>query len=187
MRRGTARAERRGRHWDGAAATVDVFDAKADALALLAALGVPTGGLQIVPGGPPWLHPGRSGTLQFGPKNVDRLVRRDPPARAEGPRRQGAARGLRDRARCHPAAASASRPRPSRRSTSPTSSRVARDFAFVVGRDVPAGDIVKAAQGAERKLIAGVDVFDVYEGAGIARGQEIGRDRGDACSRARRP
>ena len=44
---------------------------------------------------------------------------------------------------------------------------VTRDFAFVVGRDVAAGDIVKAAQGAERQLIAGVDVFDVYEGPGI--------------------
>jgi phenylalanyl-tRNA synthetase beta chain len=44
---------------------------------------------------------------------------------------------------------------------------VTRDFAFVVGRDVAAGDILKAAQGAERQLIAGVEVFDVYEGTGI--------------------
>ena len=42
-----------------------------------------------------------------------------------------------------------------------------RDFAFVVGRHVAAGDIVRAAQGAERQLIVGVDVFDIYEGAGI--------------------
>ncbi len=45
-----------------------------------------------------------------------------------------------------------------------------RDFAFVVGRDVPAADVVKAAQGAERKLIAGVEVFDLYEGPGVAEG-----------------
>ena len=44
---------------------------------------------------------------------------------------------------------------------------VTRDFAFVVGRDVAAGDILKAAQAAERQLIAEIDVFDVYEGAGI--------------------
>ena len=50
--------------------SVDAFDAKADALALLAALGIPAGGLQVVAGGPAWFHPGRSGTLQFGPKNV---------------------------------------------------------------------------------------------------------------------
>ena len=47
---------------------------------------------------------------------------------------------------------------------------VTRDFAFVVARDVPAGDVLKAAQGAERALVAGVDVFDVYEGPGIEEG-----------------
>jgi phenylalanyl-tRNA synthetase beta chain len=44
---------------------------------------------------------------------------------------------------------------------------VTRDFAFVVPREVAAGDILRAAQGAERQLIRGVDVFDVYEGQGI--------------------
>src|SRR5215203_1735174 len=44
---------------------------------------------------------------------------------------------------------------------------VTRDFAFVVGRDVAAGDILKAAQGAERQLISGIEIFDIYEGAGI--------------------
>ena len=44
---------------------------------------------------------------------------------------------------------------------------ITRDFAFVVGRDVTAGEIAKATQNAERQLIVGVDVFDVYEGAGI--------------------
>ncbi|HEX2727717.1 MAG TPA: phenylalanine--tRNA ligase subunit beta, partial [Beijerinckiaceae bacterium] len=70
LRRGTARAEGVGRHWDGGAETVDVFDAKADAMALLTQLGVATAAVQVVPGGPAWFHPGRSGTLQFGPKNV---------------------------------------------------------------------------------------------------------------------
>src|SRR5919112_1658344 len=60
VRRGTARAEGVGRHWDGGAVAVDTFDAKADALALLVALGVSTGGMQTVPGGPAWFHPGRS-------------------------------------------------------------------------------------------------------------------------------
>ena len=65
-----ARAEGVGRHWDGGAIAVDAFDAKADAMALLTALGVPTAGVQVVPGGPDWFHPGRSATLQFGPKNM---------------------------------------------------------------------------------------------------------------------
>ena len=49
---------------------------------------------------------------------------------------------------------------------------ISRDFAFVVGRDVAAGDVVKAAQAAERKLIAGIDVFDIYEGTGIPDGSK---------------
>lgn len=42
-----------------------------------------------------------------------------------------------------------------------------RDFAFVVDRKVDAGAIVKAATSADRKLIAGVTVFDVFEGASL--------------------
>jgi phenylalanyl-tRNA synthetase beta chain len=49
---------------------------------------------------------------------------------------------------------------------------VTRDFAFVVGRDVPAADILKAAQGAERQLIADIDLFDIYEGPGIDAGKK---------------
>jgi phenylalanyl-tRNA synthetase beta chain len=44
---------------------------------------------------------------------------------------------------------------------------VSRDFAFIVDRSAKAGDIVRAAQGADKKLISGVTVFDVYEGKGI--------------------
>src|SRR5260370_41119986 len=44
---------------------------------------------------------------------------------------------------------------------------IERDFAFIVDRTVKAGDLVRAAQGADRKLIAAITVFDVYEGAGI--------------------
>ena len=49
---------------------VDMFDAKGDAFALLDALGVALAAVQVVPGGPAFLHPGRSATLQFGPKNL---------------------------------------------------------------------------------------------------------------------
>ena len=61
VRRGT-RARPRASAGTGTAAAiaVDAFDAKADAMALLTALGVPTAGVQVVPGGPDWFHPGRS-------------------------------------------------------------------------------------------------------------------------------
>jgi phenylalanyl-tRNA synthetase beta chain len=49
---------------------------------------------------------------------------------------------------------------------------VTRDFAFVVDRAVKSGDIVRTALAVDRRLIAGVTVFDVYEGAGIEAGKK---------------
>jgi len=70
IRRGLAKASGGGRHWSGKTESVDVFDAKGDAFAALAAVGAPTQALQVVPGGPSWFHPGRSGTIQIGPQNI---------------------------------------------------------------------------------------------------------------------
>ena len=53
------------RNWQGPARTVDAFDAKADALAVLAAIGAPDN-LSTWPGAPDWYHPGRSGVLKLG-------------------------------------------------------------------------------------------------------------------------
>ena len=70
VRRALAKASGIGRHWSDGARAVDAYDAKADALAMLAAAGAPASALQVVAGGPPWFHPGRSGTIQIGPQNV---------------------------------------------------------------------------------------------------------------------
>ena len=70
LRIGTAKLTGGGRHWDGAAKAVDLFDAKADALSVLAALGLDAGKAQIMRGAPSWFHPGRSGIIRLGPKNV---------------------------------------------------------------------------------------------------------------------
>ena len=45
---------------------------------------------------------------------------------------------------------------------------VRRDFAFVLDKGVAAGDIVRAALGADKQLIASVTVFDVFEGGALA-------------------
>ncbi|AMB44767.1 phenylalanine--tRNA ligase subunit beta [Methylobacterium sp. AMS5] len=171
LRRGTARHAGSGRHWSGAAETVDAFEAKADALALLAALGVPTGGLQVVAGGPDWLHPGRSGTLQFGPKNVVGHFGELHPRLLKAMDLKGTLVAFE--------ITLDSLPLPRHRPTKvkpalvlPDLQAISRDFAFVVPREVPAADILKAAQGAERKLITGIEVFDLYEGAGIPDGSK---------------
>jgi phenylalanyl-tRNA synthetase beta chain len=155
-----------GRNWSTGAAEVDTFDAKADALAVLAAAGAPPQALQIVPGGASWLHPGRSGTLQIGPQNVLGWFGELHPKilqalGAEGPlvafevvlERIPEAKAKPTRAK-PPLELSAFQP-------------VERDFAFVVARTTRAGDVVRAAQGVDRKLITGISVFDVYEGPGI--------------------
>jgi phenylalanyl-tRNA synthetase beta chain len=166
MRRGTARAEGVGRHWDGGAQSVDAFDAKADVLALLAALGIPSGGLQIVAGGPAWFHPGRSGTLQFGPKNVVGAFGEVHPKVLKALDLKGPLVAFElNLDALPPPKAKPTKMKP--KLTLPDFQPLTRDFAFVVSRDVAAGDIVKAAQGAERQLIVGVDVFDIYEGTGI--------------------
>jgi phenylalanyl-tRNA synthetase beta chain len=166
VRRGTARAEGVGRHWDGGAQAVDAFDAKADVLALLAALGIPSGGLQIVAGGPAWFHPGRSGTLQFGPKNVVGAFGEVHPKVLKALDLKGPLVAFElNLDALPPPKAKPTKMKP--KLNLPDFQPLTRDFAFVVGRDVAAGDIVKAAQGAERQLIVGVDVFDIYEGTGI--------------------
>jgi phenylalanyl-tRNA synthetase beta chain len=166
VRRGTARAAGVGRHWDGGAAAVDTFDAKADALALLTALGVPTGGLQVVPGGPAWFHPGRAGTLQFGPKGIVGAFGEVHPRVLKTLDLKGPLVAFEISLDALPLPkAKPTKMKP--KLVLPEFQPVIRDFAFVVPREVAAGDIVRAAQAAERSLIAAVDVFDVYEGAGI--------------------
>jgi len=171
VRRGTAHAASVGRHWDGEAKPVDAFDAKADAVGLLTALGVPTAGVQIVPGGPGWYHPGRSATLQFGPKNVIGafgelhprvLVALD----VKGP--VVACEITLDLLPPPKARPTKVKPKLVLSEFQP----LTRDFAFVVDKEVAAGEILKAAQGAERALITEASVFDVYEGPGVPEGKK---------------
>jgi phenylalanyl-tRNA synthetase beta chain len=171
VRRGTAKASGAGRHWSGKAASVDVFDAKADAMAMLAALGVPLGGMQIVSGGPDFLHPGRSATLQFGPKNVLGWFGELHPRTLEALDVSGPLCAFEihlDEIPAQKAKATRAKAKLELSEFMP----LERDFAFVVDRAVKAADIVRAAQGADKALIAGVDVFDVYEGAGVPEGQK---------------
>jgi phenylalanyl-tRNA synthetase beta chain len=170
VRHGFASAKGTGRHWSGSA-PADAFDAKADALAVLVAAGAPTQALQIVSGGPGWLHPGRSGTIQIGPQNVLGYFGEMHPRALEALRADGpliAFEVILDRI---PAA----KQRPTRAKPALDLSAfqpVSRDFAFIVDRAVKAGDIVRAAQGVDKKLIADVTVFDVYEGKGIDDGKK---------------
>jgi phenylalanyl-tRNA synthetase beta chain len=156
------------RNWLAPARLVDAMDAKADLWAVMTAIGVPLDGLMVTPDAPAFLHPGRSGMVRQGPKTLlgyfgelhPRLLRiLDLPA---------------------PMAVFALNldavgdPKRRRKSSPdlPAFQPVRRDFAFLVDTAVPADAVLRAARGAERSLIAGVSLFDVYEGEKLPDGKK---------------
>lgn len=169
LRMGLAKPGGSGRHWQLANTPPDVFDAKEDMMALLGALGAPISALQIVSGGPSWFHPGRSGTVRLGPQTVIGWFGELHPATLEAievARPLAAFELLLD-------ALPQSKPKATRSKgmlNAAPLQPVTRDFAFVVRKDVPAADLLKAIQSADKSLIARVSLFDVYEGAGIEAG-----------------
>jgi phenylalanyl-tRNA synthetase beta chain len=174
IRRGFASSQGIGRHWSGTTAA-NALDAKADAFAVLTAAGAPMQALQIVQGsvsgGTDWLHPGRSGTIQIGPQNVLGYFGELHPRALETLRADGPLVGFEvilDRIPDAKSKPTKAKPALDLSALQP----VSRDFAFIVDRGTRAIDVVRAAQGVDKKLIAGVTVFDVYEGKGIDEGKK---------------
>jgi phenylalanyl-tRNA synthetase beta chain len=168
VRRGRAKAGEEGRSWSGGG-LVDVFDAKRDAMTLLSALGANPNAVQVVPGGPSFLHPGRAATLQFGPKTIVGWFGQLHPSACEALDAEGPIVAFEitlDAVPAPKARPTKTKPKLNRSDFMP----VERDLAFVVGEAVSAADIVKAAESAERALVAKVGVFDVYRGQGMAEG-----------------
>jgi phenylalanyl-tRNA synthetase beta chain len=166
VRRRLAKVSGAGRHWSAPPAEVDAYDAKADALAALAAAGAPAHALQVVQGGPAWFHPGRSGAIQIGPQNVLGYFGELHPRALEALDADGPVVGFEIVLENVPE----SRVKPTRAKPPLELSSlqpVERDFAFVVDRTVPASDIIRATQSADRKLISKITIFDLYEGKGI--------------------
>lgn len=168
---GTAGIGGAGRHWSGKAVPVSVFDAKADALALLDSLGLPSDKVQVTADAPAWFHPGRSGTIRQGPKTVIAAFGEFHPAILERFDVEGPVAGFELILEAIPL------PRVKPTKTKPPLmlsdfQPVRRDFAFVVDAAVSAAAIVRAAGSADRKLISGVSVFDVFAGEAIGAGKK---------------
>jgi len=157
------------RQWSGAAPSPDAFMAKADALALIEALGGPVANLSVWTDAPDWYHPGRSGQLKLGPKTVvarfgelhpkvlDAMDLKAPTAAFEV---------FLDAIPLPKARATKTKPA----LVLSDYQAVERDFAFVVTQSIAAAEVVKAAAGADKALIESVSVFDVYEGKGVPEG-----------------
>jgi phenylalanyl-tRNA synthetase beta chain len=156
------------RHWSAPPRAVDAFDAKADALAVLAALGVPAGNVQVVADAPAWFHPGRSGSLRMGPQTTLAHFGELHPRVIAALDVSGPVVAFEIDLDALP------QPKKSRRSAFQPSAfqAVERDFAFVVDDSVTAEAIVRAAKGAERNLIDDVSVFDVYGGGALGEGKK---------------
>ncbi|UWQ17714.1 phenylalanine--tRNA ligase subunit beta [Jannaschia sp. M317] len=147
----------------------DVYDARADAEAVLAAIGAPAKA-QILRGAADWWHPGRSGKICLGPKKVlaefgeihPKILRaldvKGPavgftifPGEVPFPKASGASKGALALSDLQ---------------------AVERDFAFVVATDVEAQKLVQAAQGADKSLITEVRIFDEFRGGSLGEGQK---------------
>lgn len=159
------------RHWSSKETNraVDAYDAKSDVDTVVSALGFPADKMQTARGAPGWYHPGRSGVLKQGnvviahfgeihPGLLDEMGIKGPVSafevfidRLPESKRKGTAKPLLALSQFQP---------------------VSRDFAFVVGKDVQADDIVKAIKGADKDLITNIAVFDVYAGKGVEDGKK---------------
>jgi phenylalanyl-tRNA synthetase beta chain len=144
------------------------MDAKAASIDVLEALGVPIESLTVTPDAPGWYHPGRSGVLRQGPKLVLATFGELHPSALGRLDLAGPMAGFEvflDRI-----------PEPKRRRRAapdlPPFQPVRRDFAFLVADDVAADAVLRAARGAERNLIAGASLFDVYQGDKVPAGQK---------------
>ncbi|MGB0934861.1 MAG: phenylalanine--tRNA ligase subunit beta [Alphaproteobacteria bacterium] len=154
--------------WHSKERQIDVFDAKADALEVLETCGMDPAKVQISTNVPEYYHPGQSGALTLGPKNV-----------------------LGYFGTIHPAVLKAmdidfpvvvfeiflsALPIPRKKAKGPIElssyQPLERDFAFILDEAVPANDIVQAIRKTDRELITAVNIFDVYQGKGVPEGKK---------------
>jgi phenylalanyl-tRNA synthetase beta chain len=159
------------RHWQsGKAQPFDAFDAKAEALAILAAAGAPVENLQAPGEASAVYHPGRSSRLTLGPKNPLAEFGELHPATLKAFDVSGpivAAEVYLDampqkRASGHMRTAYAP----------PLLQAVKRDFAFLVPMDLKADAMLRAVRGADKAAISSVSLFDLFTGQGVPEGSK---------------
>ena len=160
--------EARARGWQAGAATVfDAYDAKAEALAALAAAGAPVDRLSVVAPADPWWHPGRSGRLVLGkavladfglvhPATLAAFDLKGPVAAVE----------------VYLGALPPPRTRKARGGYAPMLLQaVTRDFAFLADEILAADALVRAAAAADKTLITSVRIFDRFAGERLGPGK----------------
>jgi phenylalanyl-tRNA synthetase beta chain len=159
------------RRWDGGRID-DLFSLKADLLAILDEIAAPVASLQIVQDvAGPWWRPGRSAHLQLGARTVLAEFGEIHPTTLKALDVEGPVYAFELWLEAVP------EPKQKAAKTKPALALspfmpLSRDFAFLVRKETAAGDLARAAQAADRALIARVRVFDVYEGPGVPEGEK---------------
>jgi len=153
----------------GTSRPVDLFDAKADAEAVLAAIGAPAK-VQILRDGPDWWHPGRHGRICLGPKKMLAVFGELHPKVLSALDIKGPAVAFTVWPGDVPLPRKSSATRPALEMRDLQA--VERDFAFVVDADVEALTLVNAAAGADKALIDDVRVFDEFIGGSLGEGKK---------------
>ena len=154
------------RHWNQTPRPVDVFDAKAHALAVLTTLGVLESSLQIDATGPDYYHPGRKGSIKQGNRTFA-LFGEIHPGIITNMSGEDAFAGFEVFLDQLP-------PLRLKKSTLHLSpyQPVVRDFAFVVDDAIVADQIVKSVAKIDRSLITAIHIFDVYTGDKLEKGKK---------------
>ena len=159
---------RKGLHWAGSAET-NVYDVKADLMTLLDSVGINTTQLTVMPTkDAPWFHPGRSGVVGMGPKNILGAFGELHPSLLKQT-------GIDVPVYAFALFVSALPPvKLAKRKPLATSDfqSVTRDFAFVIDEKTPAADLVAAINKGEKQLLRSVSIFDVYQGKGVEPGKK---------------
>ena len=153
----------------GASRPVDVYDVKADAEAVLAAMGAPAK-VQILRGAADWWHPGRHGMICLGPKKVLGIYGEVHPKVLAAMDVKGPAMAFTLWPAEVPLPRKSGATRPALKISDLQA--VERDFAFVVDADVESLTLVNAAMGADKALIEDVRVFDEFIGGSLGEGKK---------------
>ncbi|MEO5773663.1 MAG: phenylalanine--tRNA ligase subunit beta [Sphingomicrobium sp.] len=156
--------EKSPRNWQsGKAKMFDAYDAKAEAFALLEAVGAPVANLQLfADAGAEW-HPGRSARLGLGPKTIVASFGELHPRLIKGLDAPAGAVAAEIYLDLIPAPRSSSRSRSA--FDPPALQAVTRDFAFFVATDVTADALLRAVRGADKQAIVAARLFDRFESA----------------------
>ena len=153
------------RHWQGNKRSVDIYDVKADILEFLEVVGAPKS-YKIEKSIPPWLHPGKSGSIYLGKKVLGYFGELNPKLKQilnidfdivvfEVFLDKLPATVFKHQFSKSELKVSSLMP-------------IKRDFAFLIDKSVPAKNIIDSVKKKNSKLISDVKIFDVYKGEGVS-------------------